>query len=204
VSDPARLREQAQHILAGRKFHGRRTPAPFRGVLHAIGRVLDKVFGPVGRFLAPVGRFVMRVWATAAGKLFIAALVLAGVVAMTLFLARRRSVSAVGRRGRGDGWSDEDAAALEREADRAEREGDFDAALRLRFRAGLTRLHQAGQVRLPRTVTTGGVARQLGSSTFDGLGRTFDAVAYGRRPATPDDVEAARANWPRVLQESRR
>jgi hypothetical protein len=199
VSQPTaeQLREQARHILHGRRFRGTKTPAPFRGVLKALGRFFDRLLSPVG---GPVGRFLVRVWATVVGRLFIGVLVLTIVFLITLALARRRSVRAVaGRRGKSGRIEDEDPDALEREADRAERDGDLDRALRLRFLAGLARLHHAGAVRLPRTVTTGAVGRQLQSPVFDELGRTFDAVAYGRRPVTTDDVAAAREGWPRVL-----
>jgi hypothetical protein len=196
-TDPDQLREQAHHILRGRKFRGTRTPAPFRGALKAIGRFFDRLLSPVG---GPIGRFLVRVWATWLGRFLIGAVILTIVLLVTLALAKRRSVRAVaGRRGRGRGIEDEDPDALEREADQAERDGDLDRALRLRFLAGLARLHRAGAVRLPRTITTGAVGRQLQSPVFDDLGRTFDAVAYGRRPVTTDDVAAARQGWPRVL-----
>lgn len=198
MSDAAQLRRQAHHILSGAKYRGRRTPAPFRGVLRAGGREVDRVL----HVLAPVGHLIRRVWSTMAGKLVLSALVLAVVVAIALALAHRRSVAAVSRRAGTAGWDDDDPAALERDAARAEANGDFDVALRLRFRAGLARLHQAGRVRLPRTVTTGAVSRQLSSPTFDDLGRTFDAVAYGKRPATAGDAATARERWPRVLVES--
>jgi hypothetical protein len=130
--------------------------------------------------------------------------VLLAAAGLAFAAARRRSARAIaggrGRRSQGPEFDDPDA--LERDADRLERAGDLEAALRLRFRAGLARLHQAGVVRLPRTITTGAVGRQLRSQRFDGLGRTFDAVVYGRRPASGDDVEAARSEWPRVLAEA--
>jgi len=199
VSQPTaeQLREQAHHILRGRKFRGTRTPAPFRGVLDALGRFFDRLLSPIG---GPVGRFFVRVWAETWGRLFIGFLVLSLLTLLTLVLVKRRSVRAVGRRGRRTGRpEDEDPDALEREADAAERAGDLDRALRLRFLAGLARLHRAGAVRLPATITTGAVGRQLQSPVYDELGRTFDAVAYGHRPVTGDDVAAAREGWPRVL-----
>ena len=199
MSQPSaeQLRQQAHHILRGRKFRGTRTPAPFRGVLQAIGRFLDRTLSPVA---GPIGRFFVRVWATLVGRVLIGAVVLTIVLLITMALARRRSVRAIGgRHRRGGRVEDDDPDQLEREADEAERRGDLEQALRLRFRAGLSRLHRAGAVRLPRTITTGAVARQLHSPVFDELGRTFDAVAYGGRPVDADDVAAARDGWPRVL-----
>ena len=44
MSQPSaeQLREQAHHILQGRKFKGTKTPAPFRGMLRALGRFFDR------------------------------------------------------------------------------------------------------------------------------------------------------------------
>jgi hypothetical protein len=200
VSPPTaeQLREQAHHILQGRKFKGTRTPAPFRGVLEALGRFFHRLLSPIG---GPVGRFFVRVWAPTVGKVLVGLLALTLLLLITLALARRRSVRAVAARRRpGSGRpEDEDPDALEREADQAEQAGDLEAALRLRFLAGLARLHRAGAVRLPATITTGAVGRQLQSAVYDQLGRTFDAVAYGHRGVTADDVAAARDGWPRVL-----
>ncbi|MBV9935156.1 MAG: DUF4129 domain-containing protein [Actinobacteria bacterium] len=192
------LREQAHHILRGRKFRGTHTPAPFRGVLQALGRFFNRILSPVG---GPIGRFFVRVWAETVGRVLIGVVVLALLTLITFAIARRRSVRAVGGHGRRGSGRPEDADpdALEREADRAEQAGDLERALRLRFVAGLARLHRAGAVRLPETITTGAVGRQLESPEYDELGRTFDAVAYGHRPVTAEDVAAARDGWPRVL-----
>jgi hypothetical protein len=71
--------------------------------------------------------------------------------------------------------------------------------VRLRFRAGLLRLGDRGAIRYRPSVTTGEVRRVLGSETFDELARTFEAVAYGGRPASNPDVDTARREWPRVV-----
>ena len=98
----------------------------------------------------------------------------------------------------------EDADALERAADAAERDGDLDRAVRLRFRAGLLRLGDRGAIRYRPSVTTGEVRRTLGSQRFDDLAGTFEAVAYGGRAAEGPDVDASRREWPRVLEEAGR
>jgi hypothetical protein len=98
-----------------------------------------------------------------------------------------------------NGAPPEDPAELERAADAAERAGQLDVAVRLRFRAGLLRLGNRGAIRYRPSVTTNEVRRVLGSETFDELARTFDAVAYGGRDAGPPDVDAARREWPRVV-----
>jgi len=46
--------------------------------------------------------------------------------------------------------------------------------------------------------------RALGSSTFDELAQRFEEVTYGDAVAAPDDVDAARTNWPRVVEDATR
>ena len=99
------------------------------------------------------------------------------------------------------GTSPDDPAALEREADEAERAGDLERAVRLRFRAGLLRLGDRGAIEYRPSLTTSEVHARLGSETFDHLAETFNEVAYGGHPAEPPDVAAARTGWPRVVDE---
>jgi Domain of unknown function (DUF4129) len=98
----------------------------------------------------------------------------------------------------------EDPAALEHEAVEAERAGDLERAVRLRFRAGLLRLGDRGFIEYRPSLTTSEVRTLLGSETFDELARTFEHVTYGRRAAAAPDVADARAKWPRVVEEGPR
>ncbi|MCZ7529821.1 MAG: DUF4129 domain-containing protein [Acidimicrobiia bacterium] len=77
-----------------------------------------------------------------------------------------------------------DPSTLESAAVDAEEHGDLDAALRLRFRAGLLRLDAAGAIRFRPSITSGEVARQVRDDDFRHLAVDFDEVAYGggRRP----------------------
>ncbi len=131
----------------------------------------------------------------------LAAVVLALLVAVLVapVLRRRgaRAEAAAARRPTGA----VDPVALEREADAAEARGDLDRALRLRFRAGLARLALGRRIARETSLTSAELSRRLGSPRFDELARTFDEVVYGRRPASPAEVEAAREGWPRVLAE---
>jgi hypothetical protein len=133
-------------------------------------------------------------WIAIAAAVVIAAL----VVAVRLSSSRGRQ-HFTSRRVVGD---DEDGLGpddLERRADEAERQGDLDTALRLRFKAGLARLDDAGVVRLRPGLTNAAVSRTLRSREFDGLAGDFDEVAYGGRPATTADVTTARSTWPAVV-----
>jgi hypothetical protein len=192
--DPDRARDQARDILGSRRYKPADVPRPFEGALEWLG---DR--------LRPIGDFFSRITDSLPGKIALAAL-LAGVVALiALLVARRRAaMSAPGGAGRGRRSLDEqtDPGRLEREADAAERRGDLDIALRLRFRAGLLRLDRAGAIHFRPSITTGQVARRLRLAAFDDLAITFDAVAYGGRHASATDVRSARAAWPRVVEQA--
>ena len=194
---PEQAREQARQILSERRFHGTSLPRPFHGVLswlgdrlHFIARWWDWVAAKVG------GQPVM--WA------IVGAIVLALAAFLGARLAKRRTeveALGIGRRARG---RSEDPAELERLADEAERRGDLEVALRLRFRAGLLRLGRAQALPLRPSLRTREVRRALRSARFDRLARDFDEVVYGGRPPRAADVEAARSEWPQVVAEARR
>ena len=192
--DPDRARDQAREILGGRRYKPADVPRPFEGALEWLG---DR--------LRPIGDFFSRITESLPGKILLAT-VLAGVVAVVaLLVARRRAATSVAGGGAGRRQSPDERAdpgRLEREADAAERRGDFDASLRLRFRAGLLRLDRAGAIHFRPSITTGQVARRLRLRNFDDLAVRFDAVAYGGRHASATDLRSARAEWPRVLEQA--
>jgi hypothetical protein len=195
--DPDTARREAQHILSDGRFKSSSTPRPLRGPLQWLGDRLESVFGPIERFLA---RIPAVIWWIAAATL------VAFVVWMIVRVRQRRVASAPnGGKRRGPARdAPEDPDALEREADEAERAGDLERAVRLRFRAGLLRLGDRGAIRYRPSVTTGEVRRTLRSARFDDLAGTFEEVTYGGRSADPPDVAAARREWPNVLEESGR
>jgi hypothetical protein len=96
----------------------------------------------------------------------------------------------------------EDPRALEQEADHAERDGDWERAVRLRFRAGLLRLDRRHLIEYRPSLTTGEVARAVGTPAFAEIGERFDAIAYGGRPAEEEDAHAARSGWRTILAET--
>jgi hypothetical protein len=117
-------------------------------------------------------------------------------------IAARRSRRILKERHRADVRRRVDPSDLERAADEAERNGELEEALRLRFRAGLLRLERANVIAFHESMTSGDVARQLRSQEFDRIANTFDEVVYGRRPPESLDLRGARDGWPRVLQEA--
>jgi hypothetical protein len=194
---PAQAREEARHILAERRFHGTSVPRPLHGFFSWLARHLH---------------FIVRAWDGLAGRVggadvlwaILGAIVLLVAATLVARLAQRRTEAearALGRRGRG---RSEDPAELERLADEAERRGDLEIALRLRFRAGLLRLGRARALPLRPSLRNREVRRALRSARFDKLARDFDEVVYGGRAPSPADVTAARSEWPQVVAEARR
>lgn len=186
-------REDAARILSDRRFSESEVPRPFHGLLEWIG----DHFGFVGRpfeWLAdrlPGGP--RGLWTLLAA----AALVLAVLVARRT-AQRRAGRGLPGARERRDA-RELDPRELERRADEAERRGDLEAAVRLRFRAGLLRLGRKEVIPRRESLTTGQVRRLVRLQEFDRLARSHDEIAYGGRAASPDDAEAARSGWPVVV-----
>jgi hypothetical protein len=185
--DAATARQQAAHILAERRFHRHEAPRPFRGLLHALSRIFEPLVRALGDLFGQ----------PAIGWPLTAVIVAAAL----LLVAQRVRVGArAGLRGGGErAPRPVDPARLEREADEAERRGDLERAIRLRFRAGLLRLDRARAIELEASTTSGAVSRRLRSRDFDDVAASFDAVVYGRRAPRGEDVELSRAGWTRVL-----
>ncbi|HEX6312946.1 MAG TPA: DUF4129 domain-containing protein [Acidimicrobiia bacterium] len=189
--DPDSARDQARDILDQRRYEPADVPRPFEGVLEWLG---DR--------LRPAGDLLDRLLSSWPGRAALLTGLVALVTVVAVTIARRRGVGAAVRSGSARGGIGEgrrDPAELERAADEAERWGDLDRALRLRFRAGLLRLDATGAIRFRPSLTSGEVRRRLHQPAFDELAVTFDEVAYGGRPASPADVSRARDGWTRVL-----
>jgi hypothetical protein len=186
-------RQDAARILSGRRFQESEVPRPFRGFLQWI----QDRFGFVARpfeWVAeriPGGRFTM--WLL----LSLAAIALAVVVAQRT--AQRRAGRALVRAREGRYAKVTDPRELERRADEAERRGDLEGAVRLRFRAGLLRLGRKDVIPLRESLTSGQVRRLVRLQEFDRLARDHDEIAYGARSARSDDADAARTGWPVVV-----
>jgi Domain of unknown function (DUF4129) len=194
-----RAREQARDILAERRFRPSSIPAPLRGLRERIGaalRTLGRPFRAAFDWVAdrlPGGASVL--WA------LIAAAVLAAAAALAARAGGRRAadpgtVVAAGGAGRPS------AARLRQDAEAAERRGELDAALRLRFRAGLVDLDGRELIELRPSLTNRELLRAVPSPTLSGLVDGFEAVAYGGRPANADDLRRARDGWPLVADEA--
>lgn len=192
----AQARAEARHILAERRFRGTSLPRPLHGLFAWLGRHLHFISHAWHGLAVDVGG-VYVLWAILGALV----LVLAAVVG-THVAGRRTAREAVALGGGlGARGKRQDPAELERLADEAERRGDLEVALRLRFRAGLLRLGRARVLPLRPSLRTREARRTLRNPRFDRLARDFDEVVYGRRPPSSADLAAARSEWPRLLAE---
>jgi hypothetical protein len=188
-------RADAQQILGQARFHPPSGPHPLRSVVRWIDRQLQPLGRPFDWLAARIPGGGLALWTVLGALVALAAAIVAGRV------ASERGASAVrAARARRVAASSLDPAALERDAEAAEGQGDFERALRLRFVAGLVRLDRAEAIEHPERLTSGELRRQLHSEPFDGLSAAFDEIVYGGRTATAGDARAAREGWPLVLE----
>ena len=136
------------------------------------------------------------------------AIALAVIVAGALLgrsAARRRVFEALAEVPIGEETgSRKDPRELERRAEEAERRGEFVAAVRLRFLAGLARLDASGARRVRPALTAAGAARELRSPRLAELARVYDEVVFGGLRARREEAEAAREGWRAVISEAPR
>lgn len=188
-------RERARSIVSQPRFQPARVPQPLRRPLELAAATIERGMAWLSARL-PGGR--ATAWALLAVPVVLVSL------AVVARLARRRERGGPAGEARGGAGPAPSPGVLEREAERAERAGQLDRALRLRFAAGLLRLDRARAITLSPSLTTGEVSRRLRSEGFDELRTDFEAVAYGGRPARRDQLAAAREGWARVLSETTR
>ena len=191
---PADAREEAREILAEDRFHETELPRPLRRPLEWLGDRLEPIWDFFEPIVRPLSQVSWLVW------LALAVAVLLVVVWLATRLVLSRGPAAP--RPRAGSRAEEesaDAATLEHLADTAERAGELERALRLRFRAGILRLVERRQLDDPEVVTTGSLVRTHRSELFSAGARAFEEVVYGRRAPTPEDVRRVREGWQAVL-----
>jgi hypothetical protein len=193
----------AHQIVGETRFRPPPLPRPLHGVLDAIGRA----FTPIGRWLEHAFAAVAGVvpGGDAAVWVLLCGCVVAVAGIATVRLNERTLVDRARPRVQPGGLPGApDAGALEAKADAAERDGRHEAAVRLRFQAGLLRLDELGVLSYRPSLPNAAVGRRLRSPTFDGLLRRFEEIVYGGRPAEPADAGSAREGWRKVLADAGR
>jgi uncharacterized protein DUF4129 len=188
----AEQRREARDLLEERRFRGAELPRPFAGPLEWLGDRVEPAVDWLNDRGARVPGGPIVLWTVLAAGVLLAA----GTITSTTI---RRRALAIERARAAALPATEDPRALEREAERAERDGDWERSVRLRFRAGLLRLDRRNVIVYRPSLTTGEVARAVGSPAFREVGERFDAIAYGGRPAQREDAEHARRGWAEVL-----
>ncbi len=195
AADP---REVARQILNERRFRHGPIPQPLRKPLHSLGDTLQRAFHDAFHWTAGV---------TPGGRWAVWILLIALLFAITVYVSRRgirRTTVAAALAEQSDTAGQPSRRELERAAEAAERSGDFDAAVRLRFGAGLAGLAQGGVIEERPSVRNAEVAATLRSDDFDAVARSFDEVVYGGRAAVADDARHAREGWKTILRQARR
>ena len=201
--DADTARRQAAEILSQDRFHEPDVPRPLEGVFDWIGERIEPVTGPIGAAISDFVEWARDVVPGADAGLWVvlAAFVLVTSALVAAKLGARRARLRVWEGGLAGIGRREDPTALERAAAEAERRGDLEGAVRLRFRAGLLRLARVDLIEWQPSLTSGRVATAVRSPAFDELAASFDAIVYGGRDAHASDVDLARTKWPRVLEE---
>ena len=188
----AEARAEARRVLEQRRYHGAELPRPFAGPLGWLGERAQPVIDWINDRGVDVPGGPLELWMILSAGVLLAALTVTGTT------IRRRAL-AIERAREAALPATDDPRALEREAERAERDGEWERAVRLRFRAGLLRLDRRRVIVYRPSLTTGEVARAVESPAFREVGERFDAIAYGGRPAEREDAEHARSGWAEVL-----
>jgi uncharacterized protein DUF4129 len=192
---PASDRERAAAVLADRRYTGTKLPQPLKKPLQWLGDRLEPIAHWINGRGAVVPGGPIALW------MILAALVVAAAGSITGTTIRRRALAIERARAAALPEAD-DPHALERTADRAEQDGDFERAVRLRFRAGLLRLDRRHVLVYRPSLTTGEVARAIRAPAFAEVGARFDEIAYGGRAALREDAEAAKRGWRDVLTQA--
>jgi hypothetical protein len=198
LASPQAAQRAAESILSEGRFHSSSVPDPLHGFLVWVGRIASDPLNGIGSLVNRLGSSfpggVAGLWAAAAVV----------VVVVTGLLALRRSKTRIGCLQTANATARQQPGELERAAERAEREGRWDDAVRLRFRAGLLRLGGHDTVRYPETTPNHSLARMLESEPLEQLSSRFDEVVYGGGEATEADAERQRVTWPEILEGAER
>lgn len=165
----------------------------------------DRIVRQVGAFLVS---FFERVTSWLGGSLvaaIVAAVVLAGLTAAIVARLARRRARDIERTEfiRRILESGDDPGALEDQADAAASQGDYSAAIRLRFVAGLLRLDQQGRIAYRPGLATHDIQATVADPAFDALVGRFEEVVYGQRAADAAHDRESRDGWDRVLRRVR-
>lgn len=191
--DSDRLRAEAERILSQAEYRvetttSERISAWIRDLWFRFLDFLDSVAGLVG------------------GPIVLGSILVATVVVVSILIARnlgKRRAREMDERIRREHAlaRGADPGRLEEAADLAAERGEIGEAVRLRFRAGLLRLDEAGLIRFRPGLTSAEITDSLQSPVFESLAIRFDEIVYGHQSATAEDDEIAQNGWRDLLDQ---
>jgi hypothetical protein len=191
---PATDRARAHEVLDDRRFKGSELPRPLEKPIRWLSHRVEPIITRINEIGHDVPGGVTAVWT------LLAVLVLSVASTVASMSISRRALAIERSRAAAVPEAD-DPHALERAAAAAERDGEWERAVRLRFRAGLLRLDRRKILVYRPSLTTGEVARTIKVPAFAEVGTRFDEIAYGGRAAEREDAEASERGWKDVLAE---
>jgi hypothetical protein len=176
--------------------------------MRTIGHWLEDVFGPPARWiwhhlLHSSFEHFSKVFGSLWPVVAVAVLVIVGLF-IGRYVIRRRQRIDIERVGALEFALPEDPGQLDRLADQAEQQKDWQTAIRLRFRAGVLRLEHLGAIDRGTTKTARQISAVLRSQKFDSLSADLESVVYAGVEATPAQAADARQDWPAVVSEAAR
>lgn len=200
---PGAARDTARQILSQREFRPEHSPKPLEGVIRWLRDRIDGIVNAIGDFLAGLFNPLFSILPGAFGTVLGFALCI-GIAALVIWLVSRNVVRNQKRAADHPSQNSQvtdDPNELETAAQRAEREQQFDLAIRYRYRAGLIRLDRAGVIDLQPWNTAALLTRRVASPRFDRITDTFEEVTYGGRTANGSQASTVRAEWSTLLTE---
>ena len=200
IPDPAVARREAERIRRASTYRPRQLPHPLRAFLDWLGRT----FKPIGDFFKRIIDALPKPLRPIAWLIVIAAAI-AVIYALVIVVRRRMAPGDSKDTARDRRERDAGARELEAEAEAAAARGDYQLAVRLRFRAGLLRLDRdAHAIEYSPSLANTPVRATIHQPAFDRLADSFEAVTYGTTLADPLAAGDAKTTWPVVVEEARR
>lgn len=189
-------------ILNGPQFHPPQPPRPFAGILNFFSRYIHKYLGPIINWIknsiyGPLDRSLN-------GYMYPAILVVVAffvIIIAAIIIHRRPSTGKKLFKESEIELPNVDPETLDALAEKAHLDQDYKLSIRLRFKAGLTRLEKRGLIINQQSQTLLQLSEEIPSNTFRTLANDLTLIVYGNECATESLSNFSKLNWPSVLAE---
>ncbi len=189
-------------ILNGPQFHPPQPPRPFAGILNFFSRYIHKYLSPIIHWISnsiygPLNRSLN-------GYMYPSILVVVAffvIIIAAIIIHRRPSTGKKLFKASDAELPDVDPETLDALAEKAHFNQDYKLSIRLRFKAGLTRLEKQGLIINQQSQTLLQLSGEIPSNTFSALANDLTLIVYGNEPATESLSNFSKLNWPNVLVE---